>query len=288
MNIRISKESDVTIRQQLAEQIVFLIATGKLKAGDTMPSVRSLATRLKIHHNTVSKAYRDLVAEDWLVWRPGSRMAVRSPGEWSRASHVQDLDDLINATIQAAREHGYTLQQLRQRVQERLMLQPPDHFLLVSKETGMRYLLWEELKDKLSFPVEACSLEELASNRELAAGALVVTAPGVIQEVMPLVPKDRPAIPLTFSGAEEHLELIRKLREPSVIAVVSVSERFLITAKGLLSPVVGQRHTLQEYLMPLKGSTTLGAADVVFCDSIAHVELKSKNWSIIGWFQPHA
>ena len=198
------------------------------------------------------------------------------------------LDDLINATIQAAREHGYTLQQLRQRVQERLMLQPPDHFLLVSKETGMRYLLWEELKDKLSFPVEACSLEELASNRELAAGALVVTAPGVIQEVMPLVPKDRPAIPLTFSGAEEHLELIRKLREPSVIAVVSVSERFLITAKGLLSPVVGQRHTLQEYLMPLKGSTTLGAADVVFLISSPDVELKPKNWSIIGWFQPHA
>ena len=102
------------------------------------------------------------------------------------------------------------------------MVQPPDHFLLVSKEIGMRYLLSEELKEKLPFPVEACSPEELASNRGLAAGALVVTAPGVIQEIVPLVPKDRPAISLTFSAVEEHLELIRKLHESSLIAVVSV------------------------------------------------------------------
>src|SRR5438034_95880 len=42
MNIRIDKGSDVTVHRQLAEQIVFLIATGKLKPGDALPSVRAI------------------------------------------------------------------------------------------------------------------------------------------------------------------------------------------------------------------------------------------------------
>ena len=58
MKIRISKESEVSIRQQLTGQISFLIVTGKLKPGEALPSVRELATRLKIHHNTVSQAYQ--------------------------------------------------------------------------------------------------------------------------------------------------------------------------------------------------------------------------------------
>ncbi|HUU12394.1 MAG TPA: GntR family transcriptional regulator [Terriglobia bacterium] len=57
MDIRVSKQSEVPVRQQMAEQIVLLIATGNLKPGQALPSVRELARRLKIHHNTVSHAY---------------------------------------------------------------------------------------------------------------------------------------------------------------------------------------------------------------------------------------
>ena len=43
MDIRISRESPIPPRQQLAEQIVFLIATDKLRPGQALPSVRELA-----------------------------------------------------------------------------------------------------------------------------------------------------------------------------------------------------------------------------------------------------
>ena len=66
MVIQIDSESDVPIRHQLAEQIVFLIVTDRLKAGQKLPSVRELARRLKIHHNTVSESYQDLVRRSWL------------------------------------------------------------------------------------------------------------------------------------------------------------------------------------------------------------------------------
>jgi hypothetical protein len=47
MQITLSKHSDVPLRQQLAEQIAFLIRTGQLLAGQELPSVRVLARQGK-------------------------------------------------------------------------------------------------------------------------------------------------------------------------------------------------------------------------------------------------
>jgi DNA-binding transcriptional regulator YhcF (GntR family) len=49
MQIVLSKDSDVPLRQQLAEQIVFLITTGQLQAGEALPSVRALGRQSKVH-----------------------------------------------------------------------------------------------------------------------------------------------------------------------------------------------------------------------------------------------
>ena len=76
MQISLTKNSDVPLRQQLAEQIVFLITTGQLSAGEELPSVRALARQVKVHHNTVSEAYQDLVRRNWLTRRRGSRLTV--------------------------------------------------------------------------------------------------------------------------------------------------------------------------------------------------------------------
>src|SRR5258706_14844089 len=85
MQIQVSKDSDVPLRQQIVEQIVFQITTEKLKPGQPLSSVRELARRLKIHHNTVSEAYQELVRRRWLVRQgPGSRLLVR-PAEISDA-----------------------------------------------------------------------------------------------------------------------------------------------------------------------------------------------------------
>ena len=275
MDIRISKESEVSLRLQIGRQIAFLIATGKLKPGEALPSVRGLADRLKIHHNTVSQAYQDLVGICLLVRRRGSRMVVSSPEQPQVPARLQDLDDLINATIRTAQQRGYTLQQLRQRVRERMLLHPPDHFLVVEEEPGLRQLLREEIKENLGLPVEACSRSELSLNRGLTIGALVVSPPRTFREIVPLMPKDRPPIQITYSTAADQVELVRQLREPSVIAVVSVSELFLQTARGLLAAAVGRQHTMREFFLPLEKSINLDAADVVFCDSIARRQVKA-------------
>ena len=129
MDIRISKESEIALRQQLAEQIVLHIATGKLPPGQALPSVRELARRLKIHHNTVSEAYQDLIRRMWLVGRRGSRVKVRPLDELVHPSAASGLDDLINTLIRVAREQGFSLQVLRERVRETLAGRAPrSHF----------------------------------------------------------------------------------------------------------------------------------------------------------------
>ena len=130
VDLFIDSSSGVPIRRQLTEQLIFLIATERLAAGELLPSVRELARRLKVHHNTVSEAYQDLVRRKWLERRRGSRLAVLA-----RASDdaEETLDDLINRTITRAREKGYSLQELRERVRERLLAQPPDHLLVVEQ-----------------------------------------------------------------------------------------------------------------------------------------------------------
>jgi len=55
--------SHVPVYKQIKEKIKSMIATGKLKKGAFVPSIRSLAKDLGVNLNTVSRAYRELVLE---------------------------------------------------------------------------------------------------------------------------------------------------------------------------------------------------------------------------------
>ena len=66
---------------------------------------------------------------------------------------------------------------------------------------------------------------------------------------------------ITFSPADEFVEMIRQFDQPSMIALVSISELFLRTARGLFAPVVGSRHTMREYFLPSESPRSLIAAD---------------------------
>ena len=92
---------------------------------------------------------------------------------------IGDLDDLIDDTIRTALERGYTLQELRKRVRERLLIVPPDHVLIIEDEPGMRRLLRQGLSDMLPLlTIEATSPDKLVGNQGPVIGALVVTLPG--------------------------------------------------------------------------------------------------------------
>jgi DNA-binding transcriptional regulator YhcF (GntR family) len=272
MDIRIDSANDVPIRRQLIEQIIFLIATERLKNGDLLPSVRELARRLKVHHNTVSEAYQDLVRRKWLERRRGSRLTVLSR---DAPPEALTLDDLINRTITIARENGFSLQQLRERVRERLLSEGPDHVLVVEKDEGLRELIREELRPVVKCAVEGCSQADLESNPGLAIGALAVTPLHALRQVDRLFPKERPVVPVRYAVADGQLKVIRALKKPSVIAVVSSSSVFLEVARGVLAPALGNRHDLTEVHLLREEPLVARSADLIFCDSITRKRIRS-------------
>lgn len=64
------------IYRQLKERVVGMMLDGVLKAGDALPSVRSIAAEYQLNPITVSKAYQELVDEHLVEKRRGIGMYV--------------------------------------------------------------------------------------------------------------------------------------------------------------------------------------------------------------------
>ena len=67
MVITVDKLSDTPLYLQLRDAVIAGIASGKLRPGDALPSVRSLAEDLGINLHTVNKAYATLRDEGYVI-----------------------------------------------------------------------------------------------------------------------------------------------------------------------------------------------------------------------------
>ena len=58
MNLEIDFRSGIPIYLQVVERVKERLAAGLLKPGDQLPTVRSLASDLRVNFNTIARAYR--------------------------------------------------------------------------------------------------------------------------------------------------------------------------------------------------------------------------------------
>lgn len=99
----IATGSSEPIYRQLVEQVRRLVAGGQLAPGDTLPSVREVASTLAVNPMTVSKAYGLLEMEGVLARRRGLGMAVADRPPAGRG--VDERLALLRPTLErAARE----------------------------------------------------------------------------------------------------------------------------------------------------------------------------------------
>lgn len=101
--------SGVPIYRQLIEQVRLLVAGGQLSPGDSLPSVRELASTHAVNPMTVSKAYAQLEAEGVLVRQRGRPMQVAASGTRTPS---QMLEPSIQALLQAADQLGVARDEL--------------------------------------------------------------------------------------------------------------------------------------------------------------------------------
>jgi GntR family transcriptional regulator len=60
MFFQINFQSGVPVYLQIVEQVRSAAASGALRQGEALPSIRPLAERLRVNRNTVAKAYSEL------------------------------------------------------------------------------------------------------------------------------------------------------------------------------------------------------------------------------------
>lgn len=101
----LSPQSGTPIYRQIVQQVRRLIESGRLEAGETLPSVRSLALEHAINPMTISKAYAILEAEGWLTRNPGKPMTVAEQGALpARQERRRALDRQVGELVLAARQ----------------------------------------------------------------------------------------------------------------------------------------------------------------------------------------
>lgn len=103
--IRIEAASAVPIHRQMLDQIRRQVATGVLREGEQVPSVRHLAEHLAVNQNTVLKVYNQLCIEGILkvdrgngtFVAPGAVTASRAEG---RALVAQAVREVVTQAVQ--------------------------------------------------------------------------------------------------------------------------------------------------------------------------------------------
>lgn len=115
MEIVISNSSDKPIYEQIASQIREQVLTGVLAAGDKLPSIRSLATQLRISAITTKRAYQDLEAQGYINTVPGKGCFVAGDNlELLREERLRKVEDSLARAVSEARSAGITADELRE------------------------------------------------------------------------------------------------------------------------------------------------------------------------------
>jgi GntR family transcriptional regulator len=71
MFVHVNSSSGLPLYLQIESQLKYAVAAGALKQGDSLPSVRKLASELRINPNTVARAYQNLERDGLIRTVPG-------------------------------------------------------------------------------------------------------------------------------------------------------------------------------------------------------------------------
>ncbi|HOE64895.1 MAG TPA: GntR family transcriptional regulator [Candidatus Hydrogenedentes bacterium] len=132
--------SSVAVYVQIENHIQFGISSGRLKAGDQLPSVRELSERLDVNPNTVAKAYRDLEVMGLLYTRRGMGVFVnKGVDARCREDCRKRVFGRLHEVVAEAKAAGLTVKELHEVVdksfaaESSLYSAPPDSVTALAK-----------------------------------------------------------------------------------------------------------------------------------------------------------
>ncbi len=121
MELSIITGSQVPIYRQIKDQICQAIANRTLKEGEKLPSIRSLADQLVLNHNTVAKAYHELVKDGVIESRHGrGAFVLQQRKVFNKAERSRRLKQVLALLISEAILLNCTPEEVREEVEKSL------------------------------------------------------------------------------------------------------------------------------------------------------------------------
>ncbi len=109
IKFNLDPKAGVPFYRQIIDQIKFGIASGNLKTGEQLPTVRALAVELKVNLNTVSKAYKELEIQNILETQQGTGTFISaSELKIPEKERKKKLQDICKEYLTIAYSYGFT------------------------------------------------------------------------------------------------------------------------------------------------------------------------------------
>ena len=122
MDFHIDPDSSLPIYAQLIESVKHMVATGRVRTGDQLPTVRQLAVDLRVSLNTIARAYMELARNGIISTQQGRGTYITGPPSASSMSRLRHdrLHALIGRVVLEALSLGYQPTELQETVQSEL------------------------------------------------------------------------------------------------------------------------------------------------------------------------
>mgnify|MGYP001154523561 CR=1 FL=1 len=119
MNLELDFRSGIPIYLQVVDRIKEMIAEGRIRPGDQLPTVRALATELRVNFNTVARAYRILDEARIISTQQGRGTYILEmpPPETTEAIRRSTLETLTERYLADAARLGFSPEEIKKIVQ---------------------------------------------------------------------------------------------------------------------------------------------------------------------------
>jgi len=122
----LNPRSPIPLYEQIANRVRLAVATGELRPATALPSVRQLATELRVNPATVVQAYRDLESEGFVEMRQGAGTFVREVAPQTRArERTRQAAALVREMLAQAGRLGVSRQELQAALAEEIGVGTP-------------------------------------------------------------------------------------------------------------------------------------------------------------------
>jgi GntR family transcriptional regulator len=112
MWFNINMRSPVPIYKQIKRNIYKLLLRGEIKDGEMLPSIRDLASSIRVNPNTVARSYREMESEGIVVARQGLGYMIITNRNQIRKIILEELKKDLSDYLIRYQKLGVTLDEI--------------------------------------------------------------------------------------------------------------------------------------------------------------------------------